>query len=84
MVSERRSDHRNSVIKTVRIASEGATIRGTLLDQSTTGVKVCLPPGAQVPDLVLLYLPDDTVRAARVRGRDGADVGFEFLFTDED
>jgi hypothetical protein len=84
MVSERRSGYRNTVIKTVRVAFEGATIRGTLLDQSPTGVKVCLARGAQVPDLVLLYLPDETVRAARVRWRNSSDVGFEFLFTDED
>lgn len=78
-MSERRRDKRNTVIKTVRIVFEDAVIRGTALDLSPSGAKVCVPPGAEVPSPVLLYLPDGTVKAANVRWRDGADVGFEFL-----
>jgi hypothetical protein len=33
----------------------------------------------QIPELVLLYFPDETVEAAHLRWRDGEDIGFEFL-----
>jgi hypothetical protein len=81
MVVERRTESRTTVLSTARIVFEGATIRGALLDVSSTGAKVCLPRGTQVPDLVLLYLPDETVAAARVRWREGDDIGFELLAT---
>jgi hypothetical protein len=82
MERERRDYDRSIVLQTVHIVFEGATIRGAVLDLSMTGARVCLPAGAQVPDLVLLYLLADAVRAARVRWREGSDVGFEFLATD--
>lgn len=76
---DRRNDARMTVLSTVRIVFEGATIRGALLDVSGSGAKVCVRGAAQIPERVLLYFPDETVEAAHLRWRDGEDLGFEFL-----
>jgi hypothetical protein len=76
---DRRAVERHAVMKPVRIVFESASIRATVLDISIGGVKVCLPAGSLVPEVVLIYLPDETVQAARLKWRNGDDAGFEFL-----
>jgi len=67
------------MIKRGQLASEGALLRCVVLDVSTTGARVHLSAAGEVPEVVILRLPDGSKRRARRTWQRDAEVGFEFL-----
>jgi hypothetical protein len=55
------------------------SIRGLILDISSTGVRICIPSLAEVPEVVTLQLPNGVVHTACCRWRSGDEAGFVFL-----
>jgi hypothetical protein len=69
------------MIKRGRIISPEKVLNCVVLDLSATGAGIYLTDSIDVPETVLLRLPDGVVRAARRRWQQDVAVGFEFLET---
>jgi hypothetical protein len=76
---ERRSSRRIGMIKRGQVASGEALLRCVVLDVSATGARVHLTAAVEVPEVVILRLPDGSKRRARRSWRRDAEIGFEFL-----
>jgi hypothetical protein len=67
------------MIKRGQVASGEAILRCVVLDVSLTGARVHLSTAVEVPEVVILRLPDGSKRRARRSWQRDAEVGFEFL-----
>jgi hypothetical protein len=67
------------MIKRGQLASEEAILRCVVLDVSATGARVHLSAAGEVPEIVILRLPDGSKRRARRSWQRDTEVGFEFL-----
>ena len=76
---ERRRTARSRMIKAAQVVSGGSSLDCVVFDLSATGARLCCQTSAEIPDLVILRLPDGTLRPARRRWQRGAEGGFEFL-----
>jgi hypothetical protein len=76
---DKRQVPRTRMIKSVRIISAEKALDCVVLDLSATGARIHLTTEWDVPETVLLRLPDGAVRPARRRWQRDADAGFEFI-----
>jgi hypothetical protein len=76
---DRRRVRRNYLIKRAHIVFGGTSLDGVALDLSLVGARIFLPTPSEVPERVILRLPDGDVRPAHRRWQRGAEVGFEFI-----
>jgi hypothetical protein len=75
----RRRLRRDHMIKGAEILFGGTALKAAVLDQSETGARVFLHPSHEVPELVTLRLPDQTLRVARRCWQRDGQIGFAFL-----
>jgi hypothetical protein len=76
---ERRAASRHDMLAVAVVEFGFEAFRGLILDISATGVRICLPSLAEVPEVVTLQLPNGVVRTACCRWRRGDEAGFVFL-----
>ncbi|MBX6743993.1 MAG: PilZ domain-containing protein [Acetobacteraceae bacterium] len=77
--TERRRADRSHMIRAGRITSGDRTLDCIVLNTSVTGAKVYLPAATDIVGRVMLTLPDGRIRQARIRWREGEQIGLEFL-----
>jgi hypothetical protein len=75
----RRRLRRNHMIKGAEILFGGTTLKAAVLDLSAAGALVFLRPSGEVPELVMLRLPDHALRLARRCWQRDGQIGFAFL-----
>jgi hypothetical protein len=76
---DKRRVPRTRVIKSARIISAEKVLDCVVLDLSATGARIHLTAEWDVPETVLLRLPDGAVRAARRCWQQDMDAGFEYI-----
>jgi hypothetical protein len=76
---ERRAASRHDMYAVAVVEFGFESLRGLVLDVSASGVRICLPDSAVVPEVVTLQLPGGVVRTACCRWRQGDEAGFVFL-----
>ena len=76
---ERRAANRHDLFAVAVVEFGFESVRGLILDISATGVRICLPSLAAVPEVVTLKLPNGNARTACCRWRRGDEAGFVFL-----
>ena len=70
------------MFKPAHLVTDGAVFDCVLLDLSPDGAKVCVPPGAALPDRVVLVLPTGESRRVVRRWHRGSLIGFEAVGED--
>ncbi|MFC7478531.1 PilZ domain-containing protein [Dankookia sp. GCM10030260] len=75
---EQRTAYRYPMIKSVEVVDGHRSLAGAVFNLSATGARVRLFSPAVMPEVVMLRLPDGTIRSARRCWQRGAEVGFEF------
>jgi hypothetical protein len=75
----RRRLRRDHMIKGVEILFGGTTLKAAVLDLSRGGARLFLHPPGEVPELVMLRLPDHALRPARRCWQRDGQIGFAFL-----
>lgn len=68
---------RCTMFKTAHLVSEGAVLDCVLLDLSPHGAQIFLLTPADLPDVVILWLPGGESRSVRRRWQRGLHIGFE-------
>jgi hypothetical protein len=76
---ERRSADRHGVLALAVVEYGFESLRGLILDISSTGARICIPSLAEMPEVVTLQLPNGVVHTACCRWRRGDEAGFIFL-----
>jgi hypothetical protein len=76
---ERRSGVRQHLIKDAEVLFGLTSLQAVALDLSDSGARMYFPAPADMPEVVVLRLPDGALRAARRTWRRDDESGFEFL-----
>lgn len=76
---DQRQEARTGMIRSACLMSGGTGLDCALLDLSASGARVSLLSAADLPDMVMLRLPDGAAHAVRRRWQRNAQIGFEFL-----
>jgi hypothetical protein len=69
------------MIKEVDVLFGFSSLRAVVLDLSSTGARVYFPSPQEMPDVVVLRLPDGAFHAACCKWRRDGEAGFVFLTT---
>ena len=67
------------MIKAAQVVLGGSLLDCTVFDLSAAGARLYCETKAEIPDVVILRLPDGTSRVAHRRWQQGSESGFEFL-----
>jgi hypothetical protein len=76
---ERRAADRHGLLALAVVEFGFESLRALILDISSTGVRICIPALAEVPEVVTLQLPNGITHTACCRWRRGDEAGFVFL-----
>jgi predicted Fe-Mo cluster-binding NifX family protein len=75
---ERRKAPRHYMIKGAEVVLSSRLLRGAVLDLSATGARIHLFSPMDVPDVVVLRLPNGVTHTASRRWQRDTEAGFEF------